>query len=115
MPCDKIQIAVTSVTAKPDTKPTLCIVNHILLTDKIGNISLYNKLEDIINYLVKDSTYGLFFRNNARHRYAFDGYSIQNGAIYDRGEMRWDDKGDKSTARYLIPIQSESDFKKNIE
>ena len=61
MPRDKVQIAVTSVTAKPDTKPTLCIVNHILLTDKIGNISLYNKLEDIINYLVKDSTYGLFF------------------------------------------------------
>ena len=88
MPRDKVQIAVTSVTAKPDTKPTLCIVNHILLTDKIGNISLYNKLEDIINYLVKDSTYGLFFRNNARHRYAFDGYSIQNGAIYNRGEMR---------------------------
>ena len=106
MPRNKVQIAVTFVTIKPGNKPILCIENPIPLVDKIGSISSYNKLNDAINYLVDDGAQSLFFHNDARHRYTFDGSSIQNGAIYGRREMKWDEEGGKATARHLLPIQS---------
>ena len=115
MPHNKVKIDVTFVTMKPGTTSTILIDDPTDLTDAIGGISSYSKLQDAINYLVEDDSYSLFFHLNSLHKYSFDGTTIQNDAIYVRKQKRSDRDGGKVTARNLVHIQSESDSKDNID
>ena len=81
MPRNKVKIAVTFVTMKPGTSPSLFIDNPTDLTDIIGGISSYSKLQDAINYLVEDGAHSLFFHLDARHKYFFDG--VLSGGVVD--------------------------------
>ena len=110
----KVKIAVTFVTIKPGSQPSLLIDNPINLSDNVGSISSYDKLLEVIDDLVEDDAHDLFFHKDPRHKFSFNGSVLQNGAIYGRRERTDDDDG-RATARHLVPIQSDSNFKDNVD
>ena len=121
MPRPRVYVKATFVSTQQGSKPPVCIDSPVDLSEHISDINKsngYHRLKSKLVEIMDDTVYEMFWHRDSFHRYTFDELVLQNGAIYGLKERRssnGNDAGKKLTARYLVPLETSSDFQKHLE
>ena len=108
MPGPKINVRVTFVSVKAGSSPPVKIENSVDITQHLPSIGLkdFDTLRDMLEEIVANSDFELFFHKDTTSTYSFDEAALPNGAIYGLKEKR--KEGDYSKKITAVKVRANS-------